>query len=60
MFCSLAQPGGNITGFTLGEFAMSGKLLGVLKQVAPQVSRITVIYYPQQVPCRPPPCGRPF
>jgi putative tryptophan/tyrosine transport system substrate-binding protein len=47
---SLAQPGGNITGFTLGEFAMSGKLLEVLKQVAPQVSRVTVIYYPQQVP----------
>jgi putative tryptophan/tyrosine transport system substrate-binding protein len=47
---SLAKPGGNITGFTLGEFAMSGKLLGVLKQVAPQVSRVTVIYYPQQVP----------
>jgi len=47
---SLAQPGGNITGFTLGEFAMSGKLLEVLKQVAPQVGRITVIYYPQQVP----------
>ena len=50
LVASLAQPGGNITGFTLGEFAMSGKLLGVLKQVAPQVSRITVIYYPQQVP----------
>jgi putative ABC transport system substrate-binding protein len=47
---SLAQPGGNITGFTLGEFAMSGKLLEVLKQVAPQVSRVFVIYYPQQVP----------
>ena len=47
---SLAQPGGNITGFTLGEFAMSGKLLAVLKQVAPQVSRVTVIYYPLQVP----------
>ena len=27
---SLARPGGNITGFTLGEFAMSGKLLAVL------------------------------
>jgi len=50
LVASLAQPGGNITGFTLGEFAMSGKLLEVLKQVAPQVSRITVIYYPQQVP----------
>jgi putative ABC transport system substrate-binding protein len=47
---SLAQPGGNITGFTLGEFAMSGKLLEVLKQVAPQVTRVSVIYYPQQVP----------
>jgi putative ABC transport system substrate-binding protein len=47
---SLAQPGGNITGFTLGEFAMSGKLLGVLKQVAPEISRVTVIYYPVQVP----------
>jgi putative ABC transport system substrate-binding protein len=47
---SLARPGGNITGFTLGEFAMSGKLLDVLKQVAPQVSRVTVIYSPQQVP----------
>jgi putative tryptophan/tyrosine transport system substrate-binding protein len=50
LVASLAQPGGNITGFTLGEFAMSGKLLEVLKQVAPQVSRITVIYSPQQVP----------
>jgi putative ABC transport system substrate-binding protein len=47
---SLARPGGNITGFTLGEFAMSGKLLAVLKQVAPQVSRVTVIYFPLQVP----------
>jgi len=47
---SLARPGGNITGFTLGEFAMSGKLLEMLKQVAPHVSRVTVIYYPQQVP----------
>ena len=50
LVASLAQPGGNITGFTLGEFATSGKLLEVLKQVAPQISRITVIYYPQQVP----------
>ena len=47
---SLARPGGNITGFTLGEFAVSGKLLEVLKQVAPEISRVTVIYYPVQVP----------
>jgi putative ABC transport system substrate-binding protein len=30
LVASLARPGGNITGFTLGEFAMSGKLLAVL------------------------------
>ena len=40
---SLTRPGGNITGFTLGEFSMGGKILEVLKEVAPQVSRVAVI-----------------
>ena len=40
---SLARPGGNITGFTLGEFSMGGKMLEVLKEVVPQVSRVAVI-----------------
>jgi putative ABC transport system substrate-binding protein len=31
---SLAQPGGNITGFALGEFTMSGKLPEILKKIA--------------------------
>jgi ABC-type uncharacterized transport system substrate-binding protein len=47
---SLARPGGNITGFTLGEFTMSGKMPEILKKIAPQVARVTVIYNPQQVP----------
>jgi putative tryptophan/tyrosine transport system substrate-binding protein len=47
---SLARPGGNVTGFTLGEFAMSGKALEILKQIAPAISRVVVIYNPQQVP----------
>ena len=46
----LARPGGNITGFTLGEFTMSGKMPEILKQIAPQVTHLTVIYNPQQVP----------
>jgi putative ABC transport system substrate-binding protein len=46
----LAQPGGNITGFTLGEFTLSSKMLEVLKQIAPQITRVSVIYNPQQVP----------
>ena len=45
---SLAQPGGNITGFTLGEFTMSGKMPEILKKIAPHVARVTVIYSPQQ------------
>src|SRR6516162_4545043 len=45
---SLARPGGNITGFTLGEFTMSGKMPEILKKIAPHVTRVTVIYSPQQ------------
>jgi putative tryptophan/tyrosine transport system substrate-binding protein len=40
---NLTRPGGNITGFTLGEFSMGGKILEVLKEVAPQVNRVAVI-----------------
>lgn len=32
---SLAQPGGNATGFTLFEYGMSGKWLEMLKEIAP-------------------------
>ena len=40
---NLARPGGNITGFTTGEYAIGGKRLEVLKEVAPDVARVTVI-----------------
>ena len=32
---SLAQPGGNATGFTIYEYSMSGKWLELLKEIAP-------------------------
>jgi putative ABC transport system substrate-binding protein len=47
---SLARPGGNITGFTPAEMSMRGKLLEVLKEVAPAVSRVGVLYNPAQAP----------
>src|SRR6516164_5609176 len=47
---SLARPGGNITGFMTAGFAMSGKMLEVLKKIAPEVSHVIVIYNPVQVP----------
>jgi ABC-type uncharacterized transport system substrate-binding protein len=47
---SLARPGGNITGFTVAEFSMFGKLLEVLKEVAPHVTRVAVLLNPDQIP----------
>jgi putative ABC transport system substrate-binding protein len=47
---SLARPGGNITGFTLGEFSIGGKMLEVLKELVPQVSRVAVILNLEQPP----------
>ena len=43
---SMARPGGNITGFTNFEFAIGGKWLQTLKEVAPGVTRSAVIFNP--------------
>jgi putative ABC transport system substrate-binding protein len=43
---SLAQPGGNATGFTNFEYGMSGKWLELLKQIAPGVTRVAVMRDP--------------
>jgi putative ABC transport system substrate-binding protein len=42
----LARPGGNITGFMEFEFALSGKWLELLKQIAPDVTRAAVLRDP--------------
>jgi putative ABC transport system substrate-binding protein len=43
---SLAQPGGNATGFTIYEYSMSGKWLELLKEIAPGVTRAAVLRDP--------------
>ena len=43
LVASLARPGGNITGFTAFDFGMSAKWLGLLKEVAPHVTRVAVL-----------------
>ncbi len=40
---SLAQPGGNATGFLQFEYGMSGKWLELLKEIAPGVTRVAVL-----------------
>src|SRR5208337_1673041 len=47
---SLAHPGGSVTGFSPAEFSMAGKMLEVLKDVAPHIGRVAVILNPEQVP----------
>jgi ABC-type uncharacterized transport system substrate-binding protein len=44
---SLARPGGNVTGFTLFELSMFGKMLETLKQIAPATNRVGLIYNPE-------------
>jgi ABC-type uncharacterized transport system substrate-binding protein len=43
---SLAQPGGNATGFTIFEYGMSGKWLELLKQIAPSLTRAAILRDP--------------
>ena len=40
---SLARPGGNVTGFMIFEYSLSGKWLELLKQIAPSVTRAAVL-----------------
>ena len=40
---SLASPGGNTTGFTVYEYAISGKWLELLKEVAPHIQRAAIL-----------------
>jgi putative tryptophan/tyrosine transport system substrate-binding protein len=43
---SLARPGGNVTGFATFEFSVIGKMLQTLKEIAPNVARVSMIYNP--------------
>jgi putative ABC transport system substrate-binding protein len=46
----LAHPGGNITGFTTFEPEMGGKWLEVLKEIAPRILRVALIFNPATQP----------
>ena len=44
---SLAQPGGNVTGFSGVEAVLVGKRLELLKETIPALSRVAVLWNPQ-------------
>jgi len=50
LVASLAHPGGNITGFTFVDFEMIGKCLGLLKEIAPSITRAGLLFDPDLAP----------
>ena len=47
---TLSQPGGNITGFTDLESSLIEKSLELLKEIAPRVTRVAVMFNPDTAP----------
>jgi putative tryptophan/tyrosine transport system substrate-binding protein len=47
---SLSRPGGNITGFINLEATMGGKWLELLKEIAPSVKRVAIMFNPDTAP----------
>jgi putative tryptophan/tyrosine transport system substrate-binding protein len=51
---SMAHPGGNVTGFVVWDLSIGGKWMQLLREVAPEVSRVGIIYNPDTAPYAPP------
>jgi putative ABC transport system substrate-binding protein len=47
---SVAHPGGNITGFSFLEYSMVGKSLEILKQIAPGIVHVAMMFNPDTYP----------
>ncbi len=47
---SLARPGGNITGFINVESAMVGKQVELLRELAPRLTRVAIMFNPDTAP----------
>jgi len=47
---SFARPGGNVTGFIFTEPTMAGKWLELLKQIAPRIARVAMLFNPVSAP----------
>jgi putative tryptophan/tyrosine transport system substrate-binding protein len=50
VIASFAKPGGNTTGFGAFEFSIAGKWVQAIKEIAPSVIQIGVIFNPETAP----------
>jgi putative ABC transport system substrate-binding protein len=49
---SFPRPGGNVTGFNVSEPTLAGKFLELLKEIAPHVARVAMLFNPATTPYR--------
>jgi putative ABC transport system substrate-binding protein len=47
---SLTHPGGNVTGFSTYEYSIGGKWLELLREAAPGLTRVAVVFSPETSP----------
>jgi putative tryptophan/tyrosine transport system substrate-binding protein len=47
---NVTRPGGNLTGFSMFEFSVGGKWLELLKEIAPDLARVGVMFNPDTSP----------
>jgi putative ABC transport system substrate-binding protein len=47
---NLGKPGGSVTGFSLFEGSVGGKWLALLKEAAPAISRVSLLFNPETAP----------
>jgi putative ABC transport system substrate-binding protein len=47
---SLRRPGGSVTGFSVFESSVGGKWLALLKEAAPTVSKVSLLFNPETAP----------
>src|SRR5262249_10590450 len=47
---NVTRPGGNLTGFSMFEFSVGGKWLELLKEIAPELTRVGVMFNPDTSP----------
>jgi putative ABC transport system substrate-binding protein len=47
---NLGKPGGSVTGFSLFEGSVGGKWLALVKEAAPAISRVSLLFNPETAP----------
>jgi putative tryptophan/tyrosine transport system substrate-binding protein len=50
LVASIARPGGNVTGFTNVEASLAGKWLGILRELAPTLTHVAILFNPKTSP----------